>query len=463
MQQRLGHWFLLSWLGFFACVQSTPAAVVGPPDYVVGKISFPGPVQGDVALIGTSVFAGQGTFGAGTQTVVRRDWNGNLTTVLTGLNSIGGLAGNHAYLFVTDNGGELTGATTGDTVFALPAPVTAAASSSALGLEIDAPGSVPYAQGIAIGADGQPYIGDAAGSGSGRVLRHRAFGYPPLATLFGGYDFVAGLAFGADQRLYFGNLDSATFVGAIYALDFVTNTQSLIASGLSGAYDHAFDHDGRLLVTGGFDSTFTTSTVVAVDVSNGNVAQFASGFSFSSGIDVDRISGRVFVVDFGSSDVTTFTPIDLLVSGGGTPSSDCWSEFSDVTPVLNKQGKPTTKSVCRDGESCDRDGSANGVCTFALGLCLRVPRAGCSVPTLQTIELVQRGQSTLDPSLQSLLASAQTALPGSTPECVGPVPVQVPLVSTSKGVRPGKKSLRVRVRDASQRADVDRLTLRCLP
>ncbi len=462
MQRRLGHWVFCSWVLSCLWACRALAQIIGPPDYIVGQVSFPSAATGDVAVIGTSLFAGQGSFGAGTQSVVRRDWDGTLTTVVTGLNSIGGLAGNHSYLFVTDNGGELAGATTGDTVFALPDPTGAATAVSAVGLEIAAPGSVPFAQGIALGPDGHPFVGDAAGENSGRVLRHREFGYPPFVSLFSGHDYVAGLAFDASGLLYFGDVDDATFLGSVFRYDPATNAKTLVVGGLSGAYDQAFDVTGRLLVTGGFTSDFSSSTVVAVD-ELGNVTEFARGFSFTTGIDVDQNSGRVYVLDFGSANVTTFTPIDRLFPGGGAVGTDCWSEFSDVSPVLNSRGKPTSKTVCRDGEACDRDGEADGVCTFAVGLCLRVPRSGCTVPPFSNIEMTQLGQSTLDPSLQSLLSAAQAILGGSTAECVGPVPVQVPLLSTPQGLRPSKKRLRVRVRGPQRAVDTDRLTFRCVP
>lgn len=465
MQRSFGLLGFLGWCVLTAVGGPSRAQVVGPPDYIVGNIPLPGPAQGDVAVVGTSLFTGQGTFGAGTQTVIRRDWDGTITTVITGLNSIGGFAGDYAYLFVTDNGGELAGAITGDTVFALPNPLAASGPVSAAGLEVDAPGAIPFAQGITLGPPGGPFVGDAAGSGSGRAMRHRLFGFPPFVALPApsspAYDFVAGLAFGPDGKLYVGDVDSATFQGRIFRYDSgLHNPPTVWVSGLSGAYDQAFDHHGRLLVTGGFAGG--SSTVVAVDAA-ANVTQFASGFSFSTGIDVDENSGRVYVVDFGSSNLTTFTPLDKLFSGGGKAATDCWSEFSDVTPVLRSSGKPTARSVCQDGAACDLDGSANGACTFALGICLRVPRSGCTPPALSSFEIVQPGAATLDPSLALLQTRAQAVLSGSTPVCVEPVAVQVPLTSTPTGFRAARKTLRVRTRGTGRTTDRDRLTLRCLP
>lgn len=470
--QRIGSSVVSLLVWFVACVAwlggtAARAQVVGPPGYIVGQLSLPGTVQGDVAVLGTSIFTGQGSFGAGAQQVVRRDWDGTVTPILTGLNSIGGLAANHAYLFVTDNGGELAGASTGDTAFAVATPLAVTSPVPAAGQEMAAPGSIPFAQGIAIGPDGEPYVGDAAGSGNGTVLRHRSFFYPPFQAVGTGFDYTAGLAFDpTGQFLFAGDVNSTTFQGSISRLDLSTNTWSTLLTGLSGAYDQAFDHRGKLLVTGGFTSTFSSSTVVEVDVAAATVSPFAEGFNFTSGIDIDQISGRVYVVDFGVSHITTLTPIEKLFGGKAPAARDCWSEFSDVQPRLNQQGKPTTDSVCRDGDPCDRDGVANGSCTFAVGVCLNVPRgATCTAPVggVSSFEILQPSATTPDPNVAQLASTVSAALPLASAQCFGPVPVSVPLVTTSSRVRPGKKKLKVRVRDANQRAAVDRLVLRCVP
>jgi hypothetical protein len=462
MQRGFCVWLVSGLLLGLAMSPPAQSSVVGPPGYIVGQVPFPGTVQGDVAVIGTAVFTGQGTFGPGTESLVRRDWDGTVTTVMNGLNSIGGLAGNHQYLFVTDNGGEQAGAATGDTVFVVSNPTSVSAPINAVGAEIAPPGSIPYAQGIALDAAGRPYVGDPAGDNVGKVWRYRLFGWPPFEQLQSGYDYIAGLAFDPSGRLFFGEVNAVTFEGRVYVFNPVTNTVSLLATGLSGAYDQVFDHRGKLLVSGGFTPSFSSSTIVEID-SAGNATQFAEGFAFSTGLDVDPISGRVYVVDFGASALTTFTPVERLFPGGGVVASDCWSEFSDVLPLLNKKGKPTSKVVCTDGDTCDRDGAENGSCLFAVGLCLRVPRTGCTPPTLTSLEITQPGQPTPDASVVQLQTWAQGALAGTSPECVGPVPVQVPLISTSKGLRPAQKKLRVRTYGSSGRPDVDRLTLRCTP
>ena len=86
-------------------------AVVTGPEYVVGTIALPGVGNGDVAVIGTAHFVGQGAFGAGTESIVRIAPDGTVTTVVSGLNAIGGLAYDAANdrLIFSDNAGELVG------------------------------------------------------------------------------------------------------------------------------------------------------------------------------------------------------------------------------------------------------------------------------------------------------------------------------------------------------------------
>ena len=61
--------------------------------------------------------------------------------------------------------------------------------------------------------------------------------------------------------------------------------------------------------------------------------------------------------------------------GADKGAKDCllaWSidfDGNGAPPIDPKKGKKTTKVVCRDGDACDADGYANGVCTFALGVC----------------------------------------------------------------------------------------------
>lgn len=447
---------------------SIQAQIVGPADHIVGSIPLPGTVQGDVVVTGTAVIVGQGSFGAGLQSIIRRDWDGTVTTLATGFNSLGNFAAtaDGAHLFVTDNGGELIGAVTGDTLFVLDDPRTASSPVTSSGREVAAPGSIPFAQSIAIGPDGQPYVGDAAGGTDGTILRRHPFLYGPLATHAAGFGYTAGLAFGVDGHLFVGDVDGFTFAGRVVELDAAGSFVGDLATGLSGALDLAFARDGRLLVSGGFTGDFSSSTVVAIDDS-GVVTELAHGFGFSTGMDVDPVSGRIHVLDFGASAITTFTPVSALLPGGGGSATDCYAQFSDVPQILNRRGLPTTTSECRDGSSCDRDGVADGVCTFGLGVCLNVggnPR--CNPVQVDSFSITPIA-GVVDPQVAALGSAVAAVLPSTAAECVGPAPVTVALRQTPTGPKPATKLVRTSATynppTGRPKKDADRLVLRCLP
>src|SRR5205085_11821683 len=176
-----------------------------------------------------------------------------------------------------------------------------------------------------------------------------------FGTFAGGFGYAAGLAFGPNGHLFAGDVDGGTFVGRVVELDDNGALVQTLASGLSGAFDQAFDRDGNLLVSGGFTDDFSGSTIVSI-APGGAVSEFAHGFSFSSGLTIDPIGGRVYVLDADSSQVTTFTPIATLIPGGGTKATDCFAEFADAPAFVNGGGRATTRSICHDGDICDRDG-----------------------------------------------------------------------------------------------------------
>ncbi|MBI3783983.1 MAG: hypothetical protein HY270_11340 [Deltaproteobacteria bacterium] len=444
------------------------ADVVGPSGYILGSIPLPGPAQGDVAVVGTSIAVGQGAFGAGAESVIRRDFDGTITTLATGFNSLSGFAASPQadLLFVADNGLEQAGAVTGDTLFAIDAPATATMAVTAAGHEVAAPGSIPFAQGVAVSSTGQLFVSDAVGGSAGKVLRHRSFLYPPFVTQAAGFSLTAGMVFGPNGHLFVGDLDSVTFAGRVVELDSSGAVARTLASGLSGAADLTLDHDGNVLVSGGFTPGFGSSTIVSID-SSGVVSEFAHGFAFSSGLDVDPISGRVYALDFGVSAVTTFTPVSALLPGGGAKATDCLAEFSDVTPLRDRLGRALMQSVCRDGDACDRDGVADGVCTFGVGVCINVNAGPQCVAAGVDSFTVSQPQAAADPQLTALQSAVSALLPSSTARCAGPVPITVALRSTATGLKPASKMVRTTAvhMPATGRARNDRdvLTLRCLP
>jgi hypothetical protein len=445
------------------------AQIVGPNGYIVGSITMPTTAQGDVEVIGTSIVVGQGSFGGGTESIVRRDADGGVTTLATGFNSLSSfaLSPQGDLLFVSDNGGEQAGATTGDTVFAIDNPRAATIPVTAAGHEVAAAGTVPFAQGLAVGPDGELYVSNAAGGTAGSVLKHRSFLFPPFATLASGFGYTAGLAFGPNGHLFVGDVDGTTFIGRVVELDASGTLVHTLASGLSGAFDQAFDRDGNLLVSGGFTGDFSSSTIVSIDPT-GTVSEFAHGFSFSGGLTVDSLSGRVYALDAGSSAVTTFTPIAALIPGGGVRSTDCFAEFSDAPAFVNGHGRPTTQSICHDGDACDRDGAADGVCTFGVGVCFNVTGSAQCTPTgVESFAVVPPPSGPVDPQFAALSTAAGPLMPSTTMECVGPFPVTVPTRLVRGEHKPGSKVLHTVTTHTPTggraQHDRDTLTLRCLP
>ena len=431
------------------------AAVISTPEFVVDTIPLPGVGNGDVTVAGTDLFVGQGAFGGGTESIARVSRDGASTSVVTGLNAIGGLAYDRAAdrLLFTDNGAEVIGATTGDTVYALGAPLAAVGPAPAGGLALVPTGTIPFAQAVLPLAGGSILVGDAAGGGAGRVVKISG-GTP--TNLITGLDYTAGIALtvtGAGELLV-GDVDSTTFEGSVDRFDLTGAPLGTLAAGLSGAYDSALDAAGNVLVTGGFTDDFSSSNLVRID-SAGNVQQIASGFGFSTGLDVDAVTGQILVLDFGASHLDTLTPITNLTPGG-KGRKECQVEMWGGAPDRNKKGAPKTRWSCTDGAPCDRDGAVDGSCTFLVGACFsladtRTP--SCTPAAVDTVTVTSH-QSVPLAALQSALSGV---LPSTGAVCSRAVPVTVPANR--------RKTITITVdgAHAGKRADKDRLKLRCLP
>jgi hypothetical protein len=287
-------------LVFSLAARPAAAQVVPAAGWAASQIPTPGTVQGGVVRQGDAILVGQGSFGVGSQQVIRLDTAG-ATTIATGFNSLGGFALDAAgTLWVVDNGGNLAGAATGDTVFAIPDALTRTTAVTALGQEVLPAGTIPFAMDALVLPDASLLVSDAVGPGAGRVVR--VGGSPAALTGFAtGLDFLGGLALAADETVLVANLDG-TFVGAVLAYAGDGTPLGTVAGGLSGAFALAVDNDGHTLVSGGFTGDFSSSTVMAI-APDGAVTERARGFAFTGELFHDATRDELLVLDFGASHV----------------------------------------------------------------------------------------------------------------------------------------------------------------
>jgi len=294
-----------------------PAQITAAPGWAVSSIDTPGDVQGGVVRSGDAILVGQGAFGAGQMSIIRLE-GVVATTIATGFNALGGFALDDAgTLFVADNGGNLAGAATGDTVFAIPNALTRTTALPAVGAEVVPAGSIPFAQDVALdGAD--LVVSDAVGPpAAGRVVRVSN----GMVT-----DVVTGLAYAAGvivdgTRLLVGNVD-ASFVGSVTEYTLGGMLVGPVVGGLGGNYTHVLDNDGNVLVSGGFTDDFSSSTVIAV-APGGAVSERASGFTFSSEMFHDAVRDETLVLDVGVGQVTVTRVASAL--------STNWTRATPVT------------------------------------------------------------------------------------------------------------------------------------
>ncbi len=454
MRTRFFFRFALTAFVLVASARSASAVVIADPAYVVGAIPLPIVNAADVAVIGASFAIGQGSFGAGSQSIIRLDPNGTALTIVDNLNSIGAIVydADGDRLLFSDNAGELVGATHGDTVYGLPNPRAVVATIDAATLTLRPSGSIGFAQAILPLPGGDILVGDAAGPGNGRVVRVSGGTQTDLIT---GLDYTSGVSLAlAGGELLIGNVD-AFFTGHVTRYSLAGVALGPLASGLSGSYDHAVDANGNLIITGGFTNDFTSSTVISI-APGGAVTQIASGFGFSSGLTIDGASRQVMVLDFGTTRIDTLTPVDALTPGG-FGSKECQVEAFGGAPDRSSSGKPKNRWACIDGDpACDRDGVANGTCVFWVGGCVSIvdPRAPKCTP--MPVDGVTVSSKQLPAHASAIAAAMSDLLPSAEPACSQTTIVPV----TADG-----KSRKI-VFDASgggKRRDKDTLTLRCRP
>lgn len=265
--------------------------------FTVSFIETSGPATGDVVSVGDSVFVGVGPFGVGTQSVVRID--GGVETILAhGFNSLAGFAYDavNDRLIVGDNGGNLSGAATGDTLYAIPDPFGAPGiPAPAATLELLPSGSVPGVADVLLDptdpAGDQLLVTDASEAfpPQGRLLE-LVLSTSVLTVHHGDLEFAAGLA-SDGVGLFVGEVLASDFSGRVSSVPLASPGDAFIhlASLPGGEFDLEFSADGSLLATSG-------TSLVRIDVGDGTTSEVASGFGFGTGLCEDA-NGVVYVLD----------------------------------------------------------------------------------------------------------------------------------------------------------------------
>ncbi len=454
------------------------SAVPQPADgYLYTRQTLPELTEGCVAHAKGGDFVGVGpalsfpTPSGGTRSILFVSSSGEVRTVATGLNSIGDCVYDAAsdVLYVTDSGANFSGATTGDTVFAIPGDST---SVPVDGLEVLPSGTIANAFSIDLFGDGL-LVSNANGGGAGTVVHIDLSGATPVASTFAnGFDYTGGLIVRGSDVLI--SEATGSFASAIYSYSDAGARQSTLSGPTydHGSIDIAVAADGAVLATG--------SPTLAAVAPGGTVTPLVTGVdggtgfdAFGGGVSVNAFTGRIdfLASSFSGADddrsVHRLIPIDRLVLGGGSTETDCMLELYGIEVTISDDGTPTRSAICTDGDACDADGAADGTCTFPLGLCLNVgdARTGdCAPPSpIATIEHRTRFESV---ELDELVAKASALLPTSDTSCVMGDGVRVPLRTLANGKpQKGKANIRFRATtdSASSVRDSDGIRLVCEP
>lgn len=462
----------LSALPCGAVAATTPAAGYLYTRDVLGQLT-----EGCIAQAPGGVFAGVGpmlSFPApgGTRSILFLSESGAVRTVAVGLNSISDCSYDVAadVLYVTDSGLEFSGATTGDTVFAIPgdsdsAPVT--------GMEVLPAGSIPYAFGIDFTPTGL-MVTDAAGGGAGRVVAIDMGGLTPSMTTFAsGFDYTGGVLVEA-AHVFVAEAVEPSFESAISRYSSAGAFEAL-ASGPTyghGSVDLGRTRDGNLVVSGAptlvavDDLGATTSLVTGLDGGTGFDA-------FGGGVSVNAFTGRIdfLASSFSGADddkaVHHLVPVERLVSGGGSTTTDCAMEIYGVELVPRSPGMAARAAICTDGAACDADGVADGACTFPVGVCLNAddPRlADCTSPGIASVELLSVTPAAVE--MEDMTATLSSELPSTSPTCVFSDGLRVPVrVLSSGATRAGKGKIKLRATTSAipAKKDTDVVRLVCEP
>ncbi len=151
----------------------------------------------------------------------------------------------------------------------------------------------------------------------------------------------------------------------------------------------------------------------------------------------------------------------VLVPGGGPARQDCLLQLA-ADGVGFPAGKTPKGVSCADGDACDLDGRRDGVCTFAVAVCVNQTTRTCQPGQVTAVTLAAKKSAVDAATLQAIVGGL--ALPTSDAACSAALPLAVPLPGPNgKGeIRPARVSLKGTAR-AGGRKDGDTFRLTCIP
>jgi hypothetical protein len=397
---------------------------------------------------------------------------GSSRVVATNFNSLSDCVYDAAgdVLYVLDSGAEFTGATTGDTVFAIPGSAT---NVTANGHELLPSGSISFAFSVDRVSDGL-LVSDAAGGGAGKVVHVDLTGMTPVATTWAtGFDYTGGLIVDGG-RVLVSEAVQPNFDSAIYEYDLDGNLESTFSGPTfsHGSNDLEIAADGGVIATG-------SSTIVSIDA-GAAVTPLVTGLdggtgfaAFGGSVSVNASTGRIdfLASSFSGADddksIHRLVPLDRLVTRG-SKASDCAMEFYGVELVPSSEGRPARSAICVDGEECDADGAADGACTYSLGLCFNVTDSrlpDCTPTGIASVTLVRENPEGMGAS--ALVADAAGAVPVGSPTCLYGEGVRLPLREGSEPGQYRRSKGRVQIRATTtgspSATDTDAIRLECQP
>ncbi len=166
------------------------------------------------------------------------------------------------------------------------------------------------------------------------------------------------------------------------------------------------------------------------------------------------------------------------IPGDGTPTTDCYAEWSVNNPAnepyLDKRGAVSGTQVCVDDDPrCDFDGGVPGSCTFHIAVCANntdLPRCEPGTRLASwSITTPSATKATRDPAAAALRAALAGAVlpaivgPSAANVCSPMAPVTIPLRGGSGGFGARKVTLKTRATLYDGAKDGDTLRLICLP